>query len=490
MLEVREQKHLSFQRLLDVCLDSIRFRLTRSAVTVVIITLAIAFLTTVTVRGYLGRAVRDTVIAENQRLTAYSRFLKRAGVLPAPEEQVREISRAVPGSTFFQTVRAWGGLNQARAERFVENSRQVCLFLDFFNGIPLGRRVLLVEQHQGLEIFDWLQQGKNRQSFQHRLAQMKSLRLPGKGDAFSRFLQQWPAYRKQLETLRRENTKVLLRIRKFTAPNGLAAALAQALRQNRIDAFFKQIADLGLRIDAAAIPTIVQGVKMQADLDWSFGWLRHHAVRGKWNQRFQENFSPGLALQSCAAAPARIQWIQSMLAKNNAAAGFDPARFLAVAQQYTRAQRLQKAEQKLVSRYGRSRQLGGRTLWLMCVSFLVCVVGIANAMLMTVLERFKEIATMKCLGARNETIAFMFVTESIIMGLVGGLLGLVLGFLVEFSLQLIAYQGLVLTHFPTMNMLKSAAICLGCSLALAMSAAIYPARVAARMAPMDAMRVD
>ena len=109
---------------------------------------------------------------------------------------------------------------------------------------------------------------------------------------------------------------------------------------------------------------------------------------------------------------------------------------------------------------------------------------------MSVLERFKEIATMKCLGARNETIGFLFVTESVMLGLLGGVVGLVLGFVIVLLRQLWTYGALVFASFPTADILRCGGYCLGCSLLLATLAAVYPSRVAARMAPMEAMRVD
>ena len=57
--------------------------------------------------------------------------------------------------------------------------------------------------------------------------------------------------------------------------------------------------------------------------------------------------------------------------------------------------------------------------WLISLSLLVCVVGIANAMLMSVTERFREIGTMKCLGALDTFIVKLFLLESTFQGLAG-----------------------------------------------------------------------
>ena len=53
-----------------------------------------------------------------------------------------------------------------------------------------------------------------------------------------------------------------------------------------------------------------------------------------------------------------------------------------------------------------------RQAWLVTISLLVCVIGIANAMLMSVTERYKEIGTMKCLGALDLFVVELFLLES------------------------------------------------------------------------------
>jgi putative ABC transport system permease protein len=118
------------------------------------------------------------------------------------------------------------------------------------------------------------------------------------------------------------------------------------------------------------------------------------------------------------------------------------------------------------------------------------VVGIANAMLMSVLERFKEIATMKCLGARNETIGFLFIFESLAMGLLGGALGIAGAVLFAVLPGLWIHGDRLLRAFPFGGLAEVAGLGLAAGLILSGVAAIYPAMVASRMAPLEAMRVE
>jgi len=131
-----------------------------------------------------------------------------------------------------------------------------------------------------------------------------------------------------------------------------------------------------------------------------------------------------------------------------------------------------------------------RTAWLILISFLVCVVGVANAMLMSVTERFREIATMKCLGAMDSFIMINFVMESAILGLAGGLIGIVLGVVLGVLRSLWGFGTLALANLPGVILLYSAGICLAAGVVLAALAAVYPAWVAARLAPMEAMRIE
>jgi len=141
-----------------------------------------------------------------------------------------------------------------------------------------------------------------------------------------------------------------------------------------------------------------------------------------------------------------------------------------------------------------------RNLWLVTLSLLVCVVGITNAMLMSVTERFREIGTMKCLGALDKFVVKLFVIESALQGIVGSLVGVMLGFLLSFLLGIFTFRmtdpateqahWLVFSYFPARSILLWAAVAVVVGAALSVVAAVYPAYRAAKMEPVEAMRVE
>ncbi len=146
------------------------------------------------------------------------------------------------------------------------------------------------------------------------------------------------------------------------------------------------------------------------------------------------------------------------------------------------AEQIQKAE-----RQARAEKF--RTIWIVVISLLVTVLGVANALLMSVTERFREIGTMKCLGALSAFIRTLFLIESSLIGLVGSLVGVVVGVL----LPMIAYSfvfrfDLVFGAMPYGTLFVTAVASVGVGTLLAVLAAIYPARFASKMVPASALR--
>ena len=130
------------------------------------------------------------------------------------------------------------------------------------------------------------------------------------------------------------------------------------------------------------------------------------------------------------------------------------------------------------------------TVWLIVISLLVCGVGITNAMLMSVTERFREIGTMKCLGALDGFIVKLFLLESTFQGVAGTLIGIFIGLVMMLLSSLVAFGWATLDYFPVVSVLLIAVYALLIGSALSVIGAVLPALRAAHMAPVEAMRVE
>lgn len=133
---------------------------------------------------------------------------------------------------------------------------------------------------------------------------------------------------------------------------------------------------------------------------------------------------------------------------------------------------------------------GTSTFWLLVLSLLVCVVGIVNSMMMAVTERFREIATMKCLGAMDGFIMKTFLLESGSIGAVGALAGVVLGLAVVVVQAMARYGGAFWTSVPVGDFSAWSGFALLAGLVLTITGALLPAWKAARMHPIEAMRLE
>ena len=128
--------------------------------------------------------------------------------------------------------------------------------------------------------------------------------------------------------------------------------------------------------------------------------------------------------------------------------------------------------------------------WLVLVALVVMVVGVTNSMLISVYERYREIGTMKCIGALDQHILMLFIVESSIQGLSGGILGYILGLLAAiistgFTIGFDSIQGV-----STSTLLFSFLATTILSLVLSVVASIYPALRASRLDPVEALQYE
>jgi putative ABC transport system permease protein len=128
------------------------------------------------------------------------------------------------------------------------------------------------------------------------------------------------------------------------------------------------------------------------------------------------------------------------------------------------------------------------------VALFVAALGIVNTMVMSILERTREIGIMKAIGASDAQIRTVFLAEAATIGAAGAVLGLVLGWLVTRVANMVVNARFMpagedpvnLFYFPAWLILGA----IGFSILVSLLAGVYPAGRAARVDPVRALRHD
>ncbi|SDB08685.1 FtsX-like permease family protein [Desulfonatronum thiosulfatophilum] len=143
-----------------------------------------------------------------------------------------------------------------------------------------------------------------------------------------------------------------------------------------------------------------------------------------------------------------------------------------------------------IDEQARTVSMSPKERWIIILSLLVCAVGIVNAQLMAVTERFREIGIMKCLGALDSMILRLFMLEATMQGLTGATLGAVFGFLFSMAVNSLRFGTQVWTTLPWSAAGLSLLIAVGVGAVLSLVGVLYPAYVAARMRPVMALKAE
>jgi len=117
------------------------------------------------------------------------------------------------------------------------------------------------------------------------------------------------------------------------------------------------------------------------------------------------------------------------------------------------------------------------------ISLLVGGIGIMNIMLATVLERTREIGIRRAIGARQADIVRQFLTEAVMISIMGGLIGIAFGFTLSKVIAAAAGWSTVVTT-------ASIAVAFGVSVGIGLLFGIYPAVQAAKLDPIEAIRYE
>ena len=117
------------------------------------------------------------------------------------------------------------------------------------------------------------------------------------------------------------------------------------------------------------------------------------------------------------------------------------------------------------------------------ISLLVGGIGIMNIMLVTVIERTREIGLRKALGAKDKTVIAQFLIEAIILTIGGGIIGMILGITLSYFIS-------VAISLPFTISVYSIFLAIGVSGGIGILFGWYPAKKAADLSPIEALRYE
>jgi putative ABC transport system permease protein len=453
-------------------------------VTISILALAIAFFAYMLGYGIVSGRSIQSARQQLDLVREQGRLLTRLSQADLPTAITERLAFGVAHD---QEYAAWGGLNSNELTRAKRNARRLVDFEAFVDGLEPAQRAIVLA---GRSRWDVVNAASDERGFARLWARLDAIALP---DDFSR-----ESVRQLLLVDRRQLTRTVEAIRR-----GHEAALEAVRERHRVDELSEVLQSspgelaaslraVGFSVSEGQLVEVADRSSLQRDGSRLREALLNSSVSGAIVRRLDVD-PAGLSLELLAQEIRDLDdatWLSETLSS----AGFQvsPAELLAV---LDNARKQVQLEAAVGASAGTSRDVSAapspRSLVLLGLSLLVCVIGVANALLMSVTERFSEIATMKCLGALDRSVMLMFVFEAAFQGLVGGVIGVFLGLALACIRSVIEFGSLIVLDFDVFaGFAQTSLICVTAGLVLSAVAATLPAWLASRLAPMEAMRVE
>lgn len=490
-IDVKKQRNMTWGETFHLCIRGVKHRLLRSVLTLAVVVLAVAFFMYLLSESMIvqttGKGVAGEIAENRMGQVTFTRMLEPATELIT----VRRLAHAsiVNDEKALKEFADVTNMDQAAVNELAKKAYEERTYLDWFDNIPSGRRLVLVHKNFGRAAIEFALADEER--FFEDLAPMIDLRVPGKREGLAAFFDGYNAYRVELTDFNNKwNAKIELARGVMQSTRGAfegsdEAWIIQATEEQRI-ALQKKFAEIGFAFSADDMKIMYEQFAESALYERMFAVLSAQELREEWAREFRET-------QRSSAEDKFKQFDDERAIKLMTARGFTEAELKQIQARTEKLGTLTVLERKLssvVSLDDAKGGLSGRQIFLLSISFIVCMVGITNAMLMSITERFREIATMKCLGATDRYILLQFMMEAGLQGFFGGILGVVIGFVISILRGSISYGSYMWIYWSTPGMLLCAIASLVAGVALAILASVQPSWSASRMAPMEAMRVE
>lgn len=487
VIDVQPQPLLGFKRTLGIALSGVKYRLFRALVTVAVISVAMAFLMNILAESLIKKTVAENAQGQISDMRRIDRWIARLSIPQTAGEIITQAAGGLDDSGR-ANIQSVGKLTEAEVNDLAALSVEASAYLAFFGDLDYGRRRVLVGSAESTAIFDRLQDPSARESLFARLADMKTLRLPATQAEFETFLGRWPSLRSLIDRLRNGQAQAIAGIQSQLA----GRSVMDALRDTEGN-FGNTIRQSGFSLNGSEAEIIAAQVGDIADKTLIEDAINKTEVRQAVSARLDilpGDVTPSIVWSELADQQTADWFLGQMAAAGYSVSNWNAERVMTLADQRARAFLLKQAELATTGTGGGLMGIGQRMTWLALVSMLVCAVGIANAMLMSVTERFREIATLKCLGALDGFIMTVFLIEASILGLVGGIAGTIIGLVISLLRMLGMFKGLMIESIPASALLYASLLSIGIGIVLAAVSAVYPSLRAARLAPMEAMRIE
>jgi len=485
-IDIQDQVRLGFLRTLGMTVNGMRHRLGRSVVTMLVIVVAIAFLMNTLSESLLKQSVSERL---GQRIAELRISAGLATHLSQPESGealLRRFARAREDKNASRELQGMGGFDEAALAELSGQAALGSQILDWLGELNYGQYRMLLHNTEGIQAFDRLGDPAHRQRFGSILRGMPSLQLPIPEVVLERFLGEWPAVKEQLDRTRTGWQQAADRLAVHLGGRTMMEALTDAEGE-----FGEHIRQAGFQLESAAAGRAADQARRILERQRIEQVIDDSAIRIIIAQRL--DILPGAVdppvLWRLLGHRTNAAWFLQRMKDAGYPTGEWTAEHLAELAELHAEDRTIASVAWLGDSTDR-RILDQQLLWLIGASLLVCMVGITNAMLMSVTQRFREIATMKCLGALDSYIAMAFILEACMLGLVGGLLGAAIGLLIGLGRMYVAFGNLLAGAIPAGSLLQAMGSALLLGVLLAAAATVLPALKAARLAPMEAMRVE
>ncbi|MCJ8331343.1 MAG: FtsX-like permease family protein [Lentisphaeria bacterium] len=485
LIDVQKQERLSLYKVSQLCINGIRHRIFRSVLTLSVILLAVAFFMVLLSESSYLSSVGNGVRNEIKESRKAARLFSVLYLVPSTLDLATMLADMKPASIEETMLTRVLDGDKAALQQLAKKAKQEKIYLNFFAKMNAGKRIALVEDLEGRDIFSAVNSKEKLNDLNLKLQPMVSLKLPGDMKGFTEFLSGHSSYLKELTQLRGEIKSYSSEINEATMKLTSGAEI-EAWLVKKGDAGKKEFSQLlsskGIDLQPELIDKVMLILQENALQQSVYNALNEPAMRESWKKIFMENPPVSQKIVMC-----HDQQVADML---NGAFTMEQLKLVEEKVKYERnlLDLELELEGKEISETGAF--LSDRQIFLLSISFLVCMVGIANAMLMSITERFREIATMKCLGATDGFILQQFMIEAGIQGIIGGLVGGVIGFIISLIQGMAFYGTYVWQYFPKTNICLSFLIAFAAGIILAILASLYPSWSASRMAPMEAMRIE